>query len=147
MDFSKSTKGGPFGSAWGRIPERGTSAPRPSPLNPLLALPKNYRDPVLAKVSVLAKIFEKGVLGSFWKILTKKLRFFGAPSPSKLVYFSAKGAFRKVLRSFTKNGCLKLVQRGDPLGRQGVESLWEKEASAPPPQIRPCQVSQERTDE
>ena len=31
MDFLKSTKGGPFGSAGGRIPERGTSAPPPPP--------------------------------------------------------------------------------------------------------------------
>ena len=38
-------------------------------------------------------------LGTFWKILTKKTRFFGARSPSKLVYIGAKGAFRKILGS------------------------------------------------
>ena len=31
MDFLKSTKGGPFRSAGGRIPEEKASAPRPSP--------------------------------------------------------------------------------------------------------------------
>ena len=36
-------------------------------------------------------------LGTFWKILTLPLRFFGVRSPSKTEYFSSKGAFRKVL--------------------------------------------------
>ena len=47
------------------------------------ALPKHGLVPVLA------------FLGTFWKILTKKSRFFGARSPSKLVYIGAKGALRK----------------------------------------------------
>ena len=45
---------------------------------------------------------EKVFLGTFWKILTKKLRFFGARSPSKLIYFGAKGAFRKTLGSVSQ---------------------------------------------
>ena len=39
---------------------------------------------------------KKPFLGTFWKILA---RFFGARSPSKLVYFGAKGAFRKIVGS------------------------------------------------
>ena len=50
-------------------------------------------------------------------------RFFGARSPSKLVYIGAQGAFRKNLGSVGKNGFIKKYQRGEPLGRQGVESL------------------------
>ena len=48
----------------------------------------------------------------------------GFSPPSKLVYISAKRTFRKFLGSVTKYGYLKIVQRGDPLGQQGVESLW-----------------------
>ena len=36
------------------------------------------------------------LLGIFWKILAKKLRFFGARSPLKIVYIGAKGALRKI---------------------------------------------------
>ena len=32
-----------------------------------------------------------------------------------------------------KNGYCKIVQRGDPLGRQGVESLRKKASTPPPP--------------
>ena len=48
------------------------------------------------------------------------MRFLARASPSKLEY---NGAFRNFLGSVTKNGYLKMVQSGDPLGRQGVESL------------------------
>ena len=41
-------------------------------------------------------------LGTFWKILTKKSRFFGVRSPSKLIYIGAAGAFRKFLGSVGK---------------------------------------------
>ena len=44
-------------------------------------------------------------------------------TPLKLVYTGAEGTFRKFLGSFTKNGYLKTVQRGDPLCLQGVKSL------------------------
>ena len=59
-----------------------------------------------------------------WKILTEKSRFFGARSPSKL------GAFRNFLGTVTKNGYFKILQREDPLGRQGVES--SREGNVPP---------------
>ena len=60
---------------------------------------------------------KKAFLGTFWKLFTKTSRFFGARSHLK------KCAFRKILGSVTKNGYFKIVQRGDPLGRQGIESL------------------------
>ena len=56
-------------------------------------------------------------------MLTKKSRFFGARSPSKLVYIGAKGAFRKILGSVGQKWISEKVSKGDPLGRQGVESL------------------------
>ena len=42
---------------------------------------------------------KKGVFRHFWKILTEKLRFFGARSHSKLVNIGAKDSFRKILGS------------------------------------------------
>ena len=50
----------------------------------------------------MKKQAKKVFLGTFWEILTKKLRFFCARSPSKLVYIRAKGIYRKVLGSVTK---------------------------------------------
>ena len=77
------------------------------------------------------QIFEKGqikaFLGSFRKTLTKKLRFFGARSPSELVWIGAKGVFRKILRSVsqkwisensTKGGPFRLTGGGIPEGKK-----------------------------
>ena len=52
---------------------------------------------------------KKEFLETFWKIMTKKLRFLGARSPLKIVHI---GAFKKLLGSVTKYGYLKIVQRG-----------------------------------
>ena len=65
-----------------------------------LDLPNHCKDPILTKFSAPQATFSKNrarkaILGSFWKILTKKSHFFGARSPSKLVYIGAQGAFRK----------------------------------------------------
>ena len=81
----------------------------------------------------LKKQSKRPFLGTFWKILTKNCVFFGARSPSKLVYIRAEGAFRKILGSVGQNGFLKKYQRGDPLGWQGVESPRRVEASDSPP--------------
>ena len=71
---------------------------------------------------------KKAFLGTFWKILTKKLRFFGARSPSKLVNIGAKGAFRKMLMvgrpkvdflKSTKGGTLWVGRVSNPWGRGG----------------------------
>ena len=59
-------------------------------------------------------------------MLTKKLRFFGERSPLELVYIGAfENIFGSVNQQYTKIVKVypKIVQRGDPLGQQGVESL------------------------
>ena len=43
-----------------------------------------------------------GFFGHFLENFDKKTRFFGARSPSKLVYIGAQGAFRKILGSIGK---------------------------------------------
>ena len=60
--------------------------------------------------------------GFFWHFL-EIYDFSARAHPSKLVYIGAKGALKKVWGPSAKNGYLKVVQRGDSLGRQGVESL------------------------
>ena len=53
------------------------------------------------------------------EIFDQKIAFFSAfAHPSKLVSI---GAYRKILGSITKIEYLKIVQRGDPLGRQVIE--------------------------
>ena len=85
------------------------------------------------------KTVKKGVFRHFLKNFDKKIAFiFGARSPSKLVYIGAKGAFRKILGSIGQNGFLKKYQRGDPLGRQGVESLRGGRPPPPPPKSAPA---------
>ena len=80
----------------------------------------------LRRCKILKNTPRKAFLSNFWKTLTKNSRFFGARSPSKLADIGAKGASRKLIGSITKNVYWKTVQRGDPLGRQGVESLRKR---------------------
>ena len=96
------------------------------------ALPKHCFVPILAKTSAPQAKF----LGTFWKILTKKSRFLGARSTSKLVYIGGEGAFRKSLGSITKNGYLKIVQRGRPFGSAGGR-IPEGEGGRPHPKSAP----------
>ena len=83
----------------------------------------------------------KSVFRHFLENFDQKIAFFWTrASPSKLVYIGAEGTVRKILRSVTKNGYLKLVQREN--GR-GVESTMKK-ASAPPPLnslLKPSEIS------
>ena len=80
----------------------------------LRALPNDYQD-LLTKCSApKANFWPKAFLGTLWKVLTKKLRVFGARCPSNLLYF---GAVKEKLRSVS----LKMVLKGDLLGRQWVE--------------------------
>ena len=69
----------------------------------------------------------------FWTFLAKKLRFYGAltppppPSPLKISI-----DWRKTfVGQSSKTGYLKIVQREDLLGLQGVESLNEEASSHP----------------
>ena len=52
-------------------------------------------------------------------MLTKKSRFFGARSPSKLVYIEAEGAFRKILGSVGQKWISEKVSKGGPFGSAG----------------------------
>ena len=72
---------------------------------------------------------KKAFLGPFWKYLTKKLH----ARPSNLVYFGAKGAFRQILGSVSQTWISEKSTKGDPLGRQGDESLKKGGAVRPPP--------------
>ena len=45
---------------------------------------------------IFKKQAKKAFSGTFWKVLTKKLGFFGARSPLELVYIGAEGAFKKI---------------------------------------------------
>ena len=47
------------------------------------ALPKHYKDPVLAKIKKRNRP-KKAFLGTFWKTLTKKLRFFRLALPPQI---------------------------------------------------------------
>ena len=87
----------------------------------------------LPRRQIIKKLSKKGVFRQFLKILTKKLPFSARAPPSKLVYIDAEGAFRKNLGSVTKTGYLKIIQRGDPLGRQGVEFLNDRVLLITPP--------------
>ena len=67
----------------------------------------------LCRRQILKKNSQKS---RFWalfaKILTKKSRFFGAGSPSKLVYIGAEGAFRKILGSVCQKWISEKVSKG-----------------------------------
>ena len=55
--------------------------------------------------------------------------------PSNSVYIGNKRAFRKIVGTSAKSGYLKIVQRGDPLGRQGVESLRRGRLKSTPEEL------------
>ena len=61
---------------------------------------------------------EKGVFRHFLENADQKFAFFRRALPLKLLYIGAKGAFRKIVRSVTKIGYLKIVQRV-PFGPAG----------------------------
>ena len=52
-------------------------------------------------------------------MLIKNSRFFGACSPSKLVYIGSKGSFRKISGQLAKKGYLKIWQRGGKIPEKG----------------------------
>ena len=105
------------------------------------ALPKHWKNPVLVKFfAPQAKSWKTGLhknafLGTFWKILTKKMHFFwrALPPQSKYIFRvrQSKYIFRKFLGSVTKYGYLEIVQRGDPL--VGRESNPCRRGRPPPP--------------
>ena len=73
-------------------------------------------------------------------MLTKKSRFFGARSPSKLVYIGAKGAFRKILGSVGQNWISEKVSKGGPFGSAGGR-IPEGGGGVPPPPPKSAPVA------
>ena len=74
----------------------------------------------LRRRQIFKKTVKKAVFGHFLKIFDKKNRvFFGARSPSKLVYIGAKGAFRKILGSVGQKWISDKVSKGGPFGSAG----------------------------
>ena len=60
-----------------------------------------------------------GQKGTFWKFFTKKIAFFRRALPLKI----SVDWRRKILGSISQNWISQNNSMGDPLGRQGVESL------------------------
>ena len=87
----------------------------------------------LRRRQIFEKTVKKAVFGHFLKNFDKKIAFFfGARSPSKLVYIGAKGAFRKILGSVGQKWISEKVSKGGPFGSAGGR-IPEKGASAPSP--------------
>ena len=88
---------------------------------------------VLRRRQIFKKTVKKAVFGHFLKNFDKKkCVFFGARSPSKLVYIGAEGAFRKILGSVRQKWISEKVSKGGPFGSAGGR-IPEGGASAPPP--------------
>ena len=96
----------------------------------------------MAKVSAPQANFkkkqvEKDFFGHFLENFDKKNRvFFGARSPSKLVYIGAKGALRKILGWVGKKWISLKVPKGGPFGLargQMPERGRPPRPTAPPP--------------
>ena len=79
----------------------------------------------------LKKQSKKVVLGTFLKILTKKLRFSARAPPSIIEYIGAKGAFRKILGSVGQKWIFLKVPKGEPFGSAG--GRIPKGGRPPPP--------------
>ena len=94
----------------------------------------------------LKKQSKKPFLNTFWKILTKKSRFFfGARSPSKLVYIGAKGAFKKILGSVGQKWISEKVSKGGPFGSAGGRISEGGGRPPPPPPLNPPLLSPSKT--
>ena len=79
------------------------------------ALPKHCFAPILAKFK--KKQSKKPFFWHFLKNVDKKIAFFfGARSPSKLVYIGAQGAFRKIVGSVGQKWISEKVSVGGPFG-------------------------------
>ena len=107
------------------------------------ALPKHCFAPFLAqnflrRRQIFEKTVKKAVFGHFLKNFDKKIAFFfGARSPSKLVYVGAKGAFRKILGSVGQKWISEKVSKGGPFGSAGGRIPKGKGVRPPPPAPSP----------
>ena len=80
---------------------------------------------------------KKAVLSTFWKILTKKLHLLGASSTLKISIYWRHKRLLKNFRVRHQKWISQNSTKGDPLGRQGFESLRKSVNPPPYPQIRP----------
>ena len=91
----------------------------------------------------MKKQVKKAVFVHFLENFHKKNRvFFGARSPSNLVYIGAEGAFRKILGSVSQKWISEKVLKGGPFGSAGgriPEREWSKKPT--PPHLYPPVLS------
>ena len=93
------------------------------------ALTNHYKDPILANFFLrhsqnFETIGQKGALCFFLKNFDQKIAFLRRVLPPQNYYILASKALLEKFRVHSaKNADLKIVQRMDPLDRQGVESL------------------------
>ena len=120
------------------------------------ALQKQCFAPILAKFSAPQANFKKkqtkkAVFGHFLKNFDKKIAFFfGARSPSKLVYIGAKSAFRKILGSVGQKWISEKVSKGGPFGSAGSRiperrGVRHPAPPPPPPKSAPAIVLHKRS--
>ena len=85
---------------------------------------------------IFERTVKKAVFGHFLKNFDKKMRFFGARSPSKIAYIGAEGAFRKILGSVGQKWISEKVSKGGPFGSAGGQ-IPEGGRPPPPPRTPP----------
>ena len=98
----------------------------------LRALPKHCFVPIC-----FVRRRQKAFLGTFWKISTKKSRFFRRALPLKARIYWRHRRLKKIFRVRRQNWISQNSTKGCPFGRQGVESLREG-ASAPSKSAPAC---------
>ena len=94
--------------------------------------------PILAKFTApQANFWKNSQKSRFWalleKIWQKNRVFFGARSPSKLVYIGAKGAFRKILGSVGQKWISEKASKGGPFVSAGGRIPKGGRPHPPPP--------------
>ena len=107
------------------------------------ALPKHYKDPVLATTSApQAKLWKTGQKRRFRHFLEKvdqKIAIFRRARPLKISIF---GAFRKILASVSQKWISQNSTKGGPFGSAWDQIPDKGSGCIPPhPQIRPCIVA------
>ena len=85
---------------------------------------------------IFEKTVKKAVFGHFLKNFDKKMRFFGARSPSKIASIGAEGAFRKILGSVGQKWISEKESKGGPFGSAGGQ-IPEGGGRPPPPPLNP----------
>ena len=100
---------------------------------------RKYGKIFCAAGKLLKKQSKKAVFGHFLKNFDKKnCVFFGARSPSKLVYIGLEGAFRTILGSVGQKWISEKVSKGGPFGSAGGRIAEERTVPPrPPPKSAP----------